>query len=102
MFSPLHPCLTPPLGGSRQDFWMKPIPQKTRGMGLLYGKYCVILAIAYMHYSIYAVAHKNEQERSQPCRQWHLDQTTCHPARSARMVPYPNHHPTFSNNNYDH
>jgi len=32
-----HPCLTPPLGGSRSNFWMKLILQKLEGWG-----YCMV------------------------------------------------------------
>jgi len=32
-----HPCLTPPLGGSHQNFWMKLILQKLEGWG-----YCTV------------------------------------------------------------
>jgi len=39
----IHPCLTPPLGGIPSEFLDKTYTVKTRGMGLLYGEYCMIL-----------------------------------------------------------
>ena len=32
-----HPCLTPPLGGFHQNFWMKLVPRKLQGWG-----YCTV------------------------------------------------------------
>jgi len=68
----------PPLEGIPSEFLDETYPAKTRGMGLPYGENCMILtstvfdwstrvtdgqtdrrAIAYMRYSIYAVARKN-------------------------------------------
>jgi len=69
--------------GNPLEFLDETYPKKTRGMGLLYGENCMILAsivfhwstrvtdgrtdgqtdgiaMAYMRYSIYAVAHKNQ------------------------------------------
>jgi len=42
---PLHPCLTPPLGGILSEFLDETYPAKTRGMeiGLLCGDNCMIL-----------------------------------------------------------
>jgi len=70
--------LRPSLGGNPLEFRDETYPWKTRGMGLLYGENCVILAstvfdwstrvtdrqtdriaMAYTRYSIYAVARKN-------------------------------------------
>ena len=39
-----HPPLRPPLGGIPSEFLDETYPRKTRGMGLLYGENCVILA----------------------------------------------------------
>ena len=39
-----HPRLTPPLGGIPFEFLDETYPAKTRGMGLLYGENCMILA----------------------------------------------------------
>jgi len=43
LFSPPHPCLTPPLSGNPSEFLDETYPTKTRGMGLLYGENCMIL-----------------------------------------------------------
>jgi len=76
-----HPCLTPPLGRIPFEFLDETYPEKTRGMGLLYGENCMILtltvfdwstrvtdrrtdgrAITYTRYSIYAVARKKKEK----------------------------------------
>ena len=83
---PTPPLFRPPLGGNPLEFRDETYPRKTRGMGLLCGENCVILAstvfdwstcvtdrrtdrqtdrqtdgiaMAYTRYSIYAVARKN-------------------------------------------
>jgi len=43
LFSPTHLCLTPPLRGNPPEFLDETYPTQTRGMGLLYGKNCMIL-----------------------------------------------------------
>ena len=43
LFSPPHPCLTPPLWGNPSEFLDETYPAKNRGMGLLYGENCMIL-----------------------------------------------------------
>jgi len=80
-FYPPLPCLRPLLRGNPLEFRDETYPRKTRVMGLLYGKNCVILAstvfdwstrvtdrqtdgrtdgiaMAYTRYSIYAVERK--------------------------------------------
>jgi len=42
LFSPPHLCLTPPLRGTRHNFWIKFISQKLEGYGLLCGESCMI------------------------------------------------------------
>jgi len=79
---PTPPLFEAPARGTPSEFWDETYPRKTRGMGLLYGENCAILAstvfdwstrvtigqtdgqtdgiaIAYTRYSIYAVARKN-------------------------------------------
>ena len=46
-----HPHLRPPLRGNPLEFLDETYPRKTRGMGLLYGENCVILATTVFDWS---------------------------------------------------
>jgi len=83
-FLPYLPCFEAPARGNRSEFLDETYPAETRGMGLLYGKNCIMLtsnafdwstrvtdgqtegqmdrrnAMAYMRYSIYAVVRNND------------------------------------------
>ena len=57
-----HPCLTPPLGRIPFEFLDKTYPAKTRGIGLLYGKNCMILTSTVFDWSTRVTNRRTDRQ----------------------------------------